>query len=52
MNPPNITGTDIVVDGGWFTAAPYLGNERQNNMLGLIKKKEGVENLLGKFKKW
>ena len=23
-----ITGTDIVVDGGWFTAAPYLGNER------------------------
>lgn len=23
-----ITGTDIVVDGGWFSAAPYLGNER------------------------
>ncbi len=22
-----ITGTDIVVDGGGFTAAPYLGNE-------------------------
>lgn len=46
-----ITGTDIVVDGGWFTAAPYLGNERQNNMLGLIKKKEGAENFLGRFKR-
>ncbi len=23
-----ITGTDIVVDGGWVTAAPYLGNDR------------------------
>lgn len=32
-----ITGTDIVVDGGWFTAAPYLSNERQNNMLELIR---------------
>jgi NAD(P)-dependent dehydrogenase (short-subunit alcohol dehydrogenase family) len=33
-----ITGTDIVVDGGWFAAAPYLTNERQSNMLELIKK--------------
>ena len=46
-----ITGTDIVVDGGWFTAAPYLGNDRQNNMMELIQKKEGVENFLKKFKK-
>lgn len=46
-----ITGTDIVVDGGWFTAAPYLGNERQNNMLELIKKKEGVGKFLKRFKK-
>ena len=46
-----ITGTDIVVDGGWFTAAPYLGNERQNNMLELLKKKDGVEKFLKKFKK-
>lgn len=45
-----ITGTDIVVDGGWFTAAPYLGNERQNNMLELIQKKEGVENFLKRFR--
>jgi NAD(P)-dependent dehydrogenase (short-subunit alcohol dehydrogenase family) len=28
-----ITGTDIVVDGGWVSAAPYLGNERASNML-------------------
>lgn len=46
-----ITGTDIVVDGGWASVAAYLGNERQNNMLGLIQKKEGVENFLKKFKK-
>lgn len=46
-----ITGTDIVVDGGWFTAAPYLSNERQSNMLQLIEKKEGIEKLFKKFKK-
>jgi 3alpha(or 20beta)-hydroxysteroid dehydrogenase len=28
-----ITGTDIVVDGGWFSSAPYLGNERSHHML-------------------
>jgi 3alpha(or 20beta)-hydroxysteroid dehydrogenase len=28
-----ITGTDIVVDGGWFSAAAYLTNERRNHML-------------------
>lgn len=39
-----ITGTDIVVDGGWFSAAPYLGNERSTNMLKLLKTKEKVEN--------
>lgn len=31
---------DIVVDGGWFSAAPYLGNERAGNMLELIKAKQ------------
>lgn len=45
-----ITGTDIVVDGGWASVAAYLGNERQNNMLDLLKKKEGVENFLNKFR--
>jgi enoyl-ACP reductase-like protein len=34
-----ITGTDIVVDGGWFSSAPYLGNERSHHMLGLLKRK-------------
>ena len=36
-----ITGTDIVVDGGWFTAAPYLSSHRQSNMLELIQKSKG-----------
>lgn len=39
-----ITGTDIVVDGGWFSSAPYLGNERSHDMLGLLHKKEKVEH--------
>ncbi|TYB56129.1 SDR family oxidoreductase [Nonomuraea sp. PA05] len=38
-----ITGTDIVVDGGWFTAAPYLGNERAQNLLGLIKQQSAAQ---------
>jgi NAD(P)-dependent dehydrogenase (short-subunit alcohol dehydrogenase family) len=33
-----ITGTDIVVDGGWSSSAAYLGNERSNNMLQLMLK--------------
>jgi NAD(P)-dependent dehydrogenase (short-subunit alcohol dehydrogenase family) len=35
-----ITGTDIVVDGGWFSSAPYLGNERSHHMLQLLHEKE------------
>lgn len=31
-----ITGTDIVVDGGWFTAAPYLANERSQDLLAKL----------------
>jgi NAD(P)-dependent dehydrogenase (short-subunit alcohol dehydrogenase family) len=27
-----ITGTDIVVDGGWFSSALYLTNERSHHM--------------------
>jgi hypothetical protein len=38
-----ITGTDIVVDGGWFSSAPYLGNERSHHMLSLLHKKEALE---------
>jgi NAD(P)-dependent dehydrogenase (short-subunit alcohol dehydrogenase family) len=33
-----ITGTDIIVDGGWFSAAPYLGNERSQHTLDIINK--------------
>jgi len=45
-----ITGTDIVVDGGWFTSAPYLGNERSHHMLTMIKKKEEVQQFLPHFR--
>jgi NAD(P)-dependent dehydrogenase (short-subunit alcohol dehydrogenase family) len=38
-----ITGTDIVVDGGWFSSAPYLGNERSHHMLALLDKKEELQ---------
>jgi hypothetical protein len=41
-----ITGTDIVVDGGWFSAAPYLTNERSHHMLQLLSAKDKVENVL------
>jgi heme/copper-type cytochrome/quinol oxidase subunit 1 len=34
-----ITGTDIVADGGWFSSAPYLGNERSHHMLELLRRK-------------
>jgi NAD(P)-dependent dehydrogenase (short-subunit alcohol dehydrogenase family) len=51
-----ITGTDIVVDGGWFSSAPYLGNERTHHMLTLLKakeemneKKEEVKGFLKRF---
>jgi hypothetical protein len=38
-----ITGTDIVVDGGWFSSAPYLGNERSHHMLTVLKKKDQLQ---------
>jgi 3alpha(or 20beta)-hydroxysteroid dehydrogenase len=44
-----ITGTDIVVDGGWFSSAPDLGNERSHHMLGLLKKKEQFQEFLHHF---
>lgn len=46
-----VTGTDIVVDGGWVTSAPYLINERRNHMLTLLKRKGAVEKILNRFKK-
>jgi NAD(P)-dependent dehydrogenase (short-subunit alcohol dehydrogenase family) len=45
-----ITGTDIVVDGGWFSSAPYLGNERSHHMLSLLDKKEHLEEFLRRFR--
>lgn len=44
-----ITGTDIVVDGGWFSAAPYLTNERSHHMLRLLSAKDKVEHALDDF---
>jgi NAD(P)-dependent dehydrogenase (short-subunit alcohol dehydrogenase family) len=40
-----ITGTDIVVDGGWFSSAPYLANERSHHMLKLLDAKDKAEQL-------
>ncbi len=51
-----ITGTDFVVNGGWFSSAPYLTNERTHHMLTLLKakeemheKKEEVKGFLDRF---
>lgn len=41
-----ITGTDILVDGGWFSAAPYLTNERSHHMLRLLAVKDKAENVV------
>ena len=38
-----ITGTDIVVDGGWFSSAPYLGNERSHHLLTILGKKDELQ---------
>jgi NAD(P)-dependent dehydrogenase (short-subunit alcohol dehydrogenase family) len=46
-----ITGTDIVVDGGWFSSAPYLANERSHRMLQLLDTKDKAENLMDNFLK-
>jgi NAD(P)-dependent dehydrogenase (short-subunit alcohol dehydrogenase family) len=44
-----VTGTDIVVDGGWCSSAPYLGNERSHHMLSLLNKKERLQEFLHHF---
>ncbi|HEX3666800.1 MAG TPA: SDR family NAD(P)-dependent oxidoreductase [Rhizomicrobium sp.] len=46
-----ITGTDIVVDGGWFSSAPYLANERSHHMLQLLDTKDKAQHLLDDFLK-
>jgi hypothetical protein len=45
-----ITGTNIVVDGGWFSSAPYLGNERSHHVLTLLKKTEQAQEFLHHFR--
>jgi hypothetical protein len=44
-----ITGTDIVVDGGWFSSPPYLANGRSHHMLQLLDTKDKAENPLQHF---
>jgi len=44
-----ITGTDIVVDGGWFSAAPYLTNERSHHVLQLLDTKDKAKHLMEAF---
>ena len=46
-----ITGTDIVVDGGWFSSAPYLANERSHHMLQLLDTKDKAQHLMSDFLK-
>jgi NAD(P)-dependent dehydrogenase (short-subunit alcohol dehydrogenase family) len=46
-----ITGTDIVVDGGWFSSAPYLTNERSHHMLQLLDTKDKAKQLMDDFLK-
>lgn len=46
-----ITGTDIVVDGGWFSSAPYLTNERSHHMLQLLDAKDKAGHLMADFLK-
>jgi NAD(P)-dependent dehydrogenase (short-subunit alcohol dehydrogenase family) len=45
-----ITGTDIVVDGGWFSSAAYLINERSHHALSLMDKKGHLEEFLHHFR--
>jgi NAD(P)-dependent dehydrogenase (short-subunit alcohol dehydrogenase family) len=44
-----ITGTDIVVDGGWFSSAPYLTNERSHHMLQLLDTKDKAKHFMDSF---
>jgi len=44
-----ITGTDIVVDGGWASVAAYLTNERSHHMLTLLRTKAHVQAFLKRF---
>ena len=45
-----VTGTDIVVDGSWFSSAPYLVSERSHHALCLMDKKQELEEFLHHFR--
>ena len=45
-----ISGTDIVVDGGWFSSAPDLVSERSHHTLSLMDKKQELEEFLHHFR--
>lgn len=46
-----VTGTEILVDGGWFSAAPYLINERSHHMLRLLAAKDKAATILGRLRR-
>jgi hypothetical protein len=37
------------VDGGWFSSAPYLTNERSHHMLKLLETKDKAKHELDEF---
>jgi NAD(P)-dependent dehydrogenase (short-subunit alcohol dehydrogenase family) len=45
-----ITGTDIVVDGGWFSSAPYLVSKRSHHALSMMDKQQELEEFLHHFR--
>jgi NAD(P)-dependent dehydrogenase (short-subunit alcohol dehydrogenase family) len=45
-----ITGTDVAVDGGWFSSAPYLTSERSHHMLTLMKTKDHIQEFMKHFR--
>jgi hypothetical protein len=38
-----------VVDGGWFSSAPYLANERSHHMLQLLDAKDKATHFMESF---
>lgn len=39
-----ITGNDIIVDGGWFSAAPYLATDRTQHTTEILTKKLAADH--------
>jgi NAD(P)-dependent dehydrogenase (short-subunit alcohol dehydrogenase family) len=44
-----ITGTDIIVDGGWSSAAAYLATDRIQHTLEMIRNKMEPDQAAGYF---